>query len=219
MRGTYAVSGIVIALVAALAVPSGPARAQANPAHTHVGHIVTGFPAAPGGRGLLPAAIAEADIAIQHAGLGLRDPANLAAMKTHAGHVLHTMDPSQATAGPGLGFGVKPAAQAIAQHIGLASSSQGASQAVQTHATHVGASARTVVARADQIIDLARRVQAAETPAAASVLLTEMQTVAQQLKAGRDANGNGQVGWEEGEGGLDMITTHMGLLTRAEGID
>lgn len=219
MRGRVAMIGTSIALAGALALPSGGVEAQANPSHTHIGHVLNGFPAAPEGRGLLPTALAEADVAIQHAGLALRDPANLQALQLHAGHVLHAVDPTQATSGPGLGFGVKQAAQAVAQHIGLAASSQGASQNVQTHAMHVGASARTVVARADEIVALARRVQAATAAAEASTLMTQIQTLAQQVKAGRDADGNGQIGWQEGEGGLDQVTQHMGLLTRAEGID
>ena len=35
---------------------------------------------------------------------------------------------------------------------------------------------------------------------------------------GTDANEDGRVGWQEGEGGLAQATTHMGLIKRAEGL-
>jgi len=216
MFWNYAAAGIVVALGAI--VSASGLQAQANPVHTHIGHVATGFPAAPEGRSLLATAVAEADVAIQHAGLALRDPANLAMMKTHAGHVLHAVDPGQGTAGPSLGFGVRQAADGIAQHIGLAAGSQGASPAVGTHSGHISASARTVSQRANRIAALAGGVQVATTAEQAATLLREMQTLSQQLKSGVDADGNGTVGWQEGEGGLDQVTTHLGLLTQAEGL-
>ena len=218
MRANYAAAGIPIVVAMGMIVSAGALHAQANPAHTHIGHVASGFPAAPDGRGLLAAAVAEADVAIQHAGLALRDPANLEGMKTHAGHVLHAIDPSQASAGPGLGFGVKQASEGIAQHMGLAASAEGASGAVRTHNTHIGAAARTVAQRADRVAELARQIQAATTADQAAPLVQELQTVAQQLKTGQDADGNGTVGWQEGEGGLDQATQHVGLLTEAEGL-
>ena len=191
----------------------------ANPAHTHIGHVHAGFPATPDGQGLLPAAIAEAGVVAQHIRLAANDLTNLQGMQNHAGHVLHALDPSIQANGPGLGFGLKRAADGIAQHIGLAAGSEGASQAVQTHAGHVGASARTVSQRADQLIEMAQRVRSAPDYTTAGNIIEQMQALAGQVTTGQDADGNGSVGWQEGEGGLDQITTHMGLMTRAEGID
>jgi hypothetical protein len=84
---------------------------------------------------------------------------------------------------------------------------------------HVAASARTVSQRADEVAELAARVQAAANASDAAALVQEMQTVAQQLVTGRDADGNGQVGWQEGEGGLAQVEQHMGFLTAGEGLD
>ena len=39
-------------------------------------------------------AMAEARVAVQHAGLAARNPANLDAMKLHAGHVINAVDPT-----------------------------------------------------------------------------------------------------------------------------
>ena len=74
---------------------------QANAAHTHIGHVMDGWGDTPDGQGLLPAAIAEATIAAQHAAFAAKDPSNLDAMKLHAAHVLQSVDPEQISNGPG----------------------------------------------------------------------------------------------------------------------
>jgi hypothetical protein len=203
--------------VAAIGGPT-PTLAQANPAHTHVGHVTSGFPAAPDGQGLLPTALAEARTAAQHAELAARDLANLEAMKQHVGHVLHALDPDEASQGPGAGFGVRRAAEGIAQHIGLAAGSDGASQNVSTHGGHVAAAARTVAQRAEEAIEVAKGVQAAGTAAEAAPLVERLRTLTGELIAGRDANDDGRITWEEGEGGLEHVEQHMGLLARGEGL-
>ena len=111
--------------------------------------MTDGWHDTPDGQGLLPAAIAEARIAAQHAALAAKDPANLDAMKLHSAHVLHAVDPEQIENGPGLGYGVKKAAAGAAQHIMAASNAEGASDAVKAHANHVATSAQNTVSRAD----------------------------------------------------------------------
>jgi len=206
-----------VVVVAAVLVPAS-VEAQANPAHTHVGHVMDGFSGTPNGQGLLPTAQAEAAIAAQHAGFAARDPENLAAMKQHAGHVLHALDPSRIAQGPGLGYGVKRAAEGIAAHIGLAGSSDGASANVGTHGQHVAASARTVAARADEAIELALRIEAATTAAEAAPLVAQLHALTTHIVEGHDANGDGRVTWEEGEGGLQHVEQHMNLLRSAEAL-
>ena len=192
---------------------------QGNAAHTHIGHVADGWRDTPDGQGFLPTAVAEAKIAAQHAGLAAADPANLDSMKRHTGHVLHAVDPSAVDGGPGLGYGVKQAAEGAAKHIEAAASSDGASQAVTTHATHVATSATNTVARADEIVALAGRIQAATSADAAAPLVAELNTLAMQLVDGNDANGDGNVGWQEGEGGLAQAERHLGLMKAAEGLD
>jgi hypothetical protein len=42
--------------------------------------------------------------------------------------------------------------------------------------------------------------------------------VTAQLISGEDADGDGQVSWREGEGGLEQAEQHMGFLLRGEGL-
>lgn len=204
-------------LVLAGLVPAAATAQQASPAHAHMGHALDGFRDTPDSQGLLPAALAEAQVAVTHAGLAARDPGNLDAMKLHTRHVLHAVDASQIDAGPGAGYGVKKAASGAAQHIELAARAEGASDNVKTHATHIATSARNAVARADRIVELAKQVEAAASAAAAAPLVAEINTLAQQIVAGVDANGDGRIGWQEGEGGLETAATHGGLMKRGEG--
>jgi len=211
-------ANVTIAVLSGLALFGGAAAAQSNPAHTHMGHVADGFRGTPEGQGLLPTAIAEAEIAARHAGLAARDPSNLEAMQNHTRHVLHAIDPSTVESGPGLGYGVKPAATGVSRHIELAASAEGASENVSTHATHVSTAAGNVVTRSDRIIELGNQILAATSASDAAPLLEELNAVAQQLIPGTDANGDGRTGWQEGEGGLEQAQTHMGLMQRGEGI-
>ena len=215
-RASYAGLAVVFALVA---VFSGASLvAQQGAGHNHIGHVLDGWSDTPGGEGFLPAAIAEARIAAQHASLAAKDPSNLDAMKRHAAHVLHAVDPEQIENGPGLGYGVKKAAAGAAQHIQAAANSDGASDAVKTHANHVATSAQNTVTRADEIVMLAQKIAMANSAADASRMVGELNMLAQQLLSGKDANGDGRTGWQEGEGGLEVAQTHGNLMKQAEGL-
>jgi hypothetical protein len=194
--------------------PGNAAGGQGNP---HVGHVVNAFNDTPNGQGLLPVALAEARIAAQHAALAARNTSDLDAMKLHAGHVLHAVDPTAAATGPGQGYGVKKAAAAVAAHIELAARAQGASQAVSTHAMHIATSARNTVQRADRVVALVKQIQAASTAEEAAGLINQLVPLTEQLIAGADANADGRIGWQEGEGGLQHVEEHVNLLLKAEG--
>lgn len=193
----------------AVKVPPGPVG-------VHLGHIVNAFAEAPMGMGLLPTAMAEARIAVQHAALAARNPTNLDAMKLHAGHVINAIDPTVVDKGPGLGYGVKKAAQGIATHIELAAKAPGASKNVVTHSEHIAAAARNSVQRSDQIVALAKQIQAASSAADAASLVNQLVSLTNELVAGKDLNADGRVGLEPGEGGLQQCDQHIKLLLAGE---
>lgn len=196
----------------AVKVPPGPVG-------VHIGHIVNAFAEAPMGQGLLPTAMAEARIAVQHAALAARNPGNLDAMKLHAGHVINAIDPTVVDKGPGLGYGVKKAAQGIAAHIELAAKAPGASKNVEMHAEHVAAAARNSVQRSDAIVALAKQIQAATSAAEAAALVNQLVSLTNELVAGKDVNADGRVGTEPGEGGLQQCDEHIKLLLAGEKLD
>ena len=115
--------GCLTSFVIVLVAPDRRAgSAQADMLQTHIGHIMESFKDTPKQQGLLPTALEEAKIATQHAALALKSKDNLDQMKLHAGHVIHAVDPTIEAKGPGLGYGVKKAAQSVAQHVELAAS-------------------------------------------------------------------------------------------------
>jgi hypothetical protein len=193
------------ARAAVLSVPPGPAG-------VHIGHVVNSFSETPTLQGLLPAAIAEARIAVQHAMLAGRQPNNLDYMKTHAGHVIHALDPKVITMGPGLGYGVTKGAAGTATHIDLAAAAQGASPAVVMHAKHIATAARSVSERAGAALVIAQKVMAATTPAEAAALVSALTSAVEQLIAGVDLNGDGRISWDQGEGGLQQAEEHVKLM-------
>ena len=214
-------TGFVVALAAGVIGAGGlgaPAIAGQNAAHNHIGHVTDKWNDTPDMAGLLPTAVSEAQIAARHASLAAKDPANLDAIKLHTAHVLHAVDPSRIESGPGQGYGVRRAAEGAAKHIMAAASSDGASGAVKAHSEHVATSAQNTVARADEIVMLAQKIEMAESAADASALVGELNTLAQQLLGGVDANEDGRIGWQEGEGGLEVAETHANLMKQAEGL-
>lgn len=170
--------------------------------------VAAGGQGTPGGKGLLPTAIAEAKIVVQHAGFAASRPGDLAWMKMHTRHVLHAVDPSVEARGPGLGFGVMEAARELSQPINFASHSDEASQNVPTHAGHVATTAGNTVIRAQEIVALGKKVLAARGAPQAAPLVQQIKALSEQLLLGVDANGDGIITWQEGEGSLNETWGH-----------
>lgn len=183
----------------------------------HIGHVIQAFGDTPKGQGLLPTAIAEAKIAAQHAEIAAKNTDNLKAMQMHAGHVINAIDPTIEKTGPGLGYGVKKATQGVIMHIQLAAKAPGASKNVITHAGHVVVSAQNTLERCDEAIALAQKIQAATSASDAAALVSQLASVTEQLYSGVDANNDGRITWDKGEGGLQQADEHMQMMIKGEG--
>lgn len=209
------------AALAAIALGSTVAGQQApaaNAAHVHIGHVMTMWKDTPDMQGFLPVAVADAKVAMAHAGFMQKAPDNLDSVKLHAGHVLHALDPSVEPKGPGSGYGVKRASAGALQHIQFAAKSDGASKNVQTHAAHVSASLGNVTQWTDEAIATAQKIRAASSAAEAAPLVAELIAQTNGIANGVDANNDGSIGWQTGEGGLAQAQAHMGLMMKGEGL-
>ncbi|MEH6470362.1 MAG: hypothetical protein V7752_03855 [Halopseudomonas sp.] len=194
------------------------ANAENNLSHAHMGHVTTAWSDTPDGKGFLPVAIAEAKTAAQHAGFAASKPNDLAWMQTHTKHVLHAVDPSVEPKGPGLGYGVIKAAAGAAKHINAAAMSDGASQNVAAHSVHVATASQNTVDRAKQIVVLGAQLMAATSAAEAAPLVEQIKQLSDALLAGVDANGDGTISWQQGEGGLSEAQKHIGFMVKGEGL-
>jgi hypothetical protein len=190
------------------------ANLPAGQVGVHIGHVVNSFNDTPNMMGLLPLATAEASVAAQHAMLAARATTNLDQMKLHAGHVINAIDPTIIATGPGRGYGLKRAATGVATHIELAAKAPGASPNVVLHSQHIATASRNTVQRADSMLAIAKRIQAATTADEAAKLVNQLASLAPQLMAGMDVNNDGRITWEEG--GLQIAQDHMNLMLQAE---
>jgi len=93
---------------------------------------------------------------------------------------------------------------------------QGASVNVQTHANHIATCARNTIVRADSMIAIAQRIQAATDAADAAKLMNQLVSLGNQLVAGFDANADGRITTQEGEGGLQQAEEHVQLMLAGE---
>jgi len=191
-----------------------PSREQMPP---HVGHVATGFGSAPNGKGLAATTSTESGIAVLHANFAAGDLSDLAAMRRHASHVLHALNPAEGSRGPGLGYGLIRAAEDVATHVELAANAQGASTSLRTHTQHVATIARSVAQRAGEAAAVARQLQEAPSIRRASPLVAELRLLMYQISEGGDLNGDGELSLD-GEAGVQQLEAHVYLLLVGEGL-
>jgi hypothetical protein len=215
-------------------VPTAAAQQPANPAHAHIGHVMTSWKDTPEMKGFLPTALADAQIAQEQAHMADLE-GRINDFILYAGYVLNALDPSPETKEllktaytrlpntreievPGSGYGVKRAVAGALQHVQLAAKAEGASESVKTHAAHVSASLENVAKWTDQAIAAAQKILIAKNVAEGQPLVTELEELTGYINAGFDANNDGQIGWQTGEGGLSQARTHMRLMMKGEGL-
>lgn len=210
-------------MMAALAVSAAAygAAAQAagkNMVHVHIGHVSNSWMDTPGKQGLLPTAMAEANVAATHAGLAVKKMDDLKWLKTHTRHILHAVNPDSEAKGPGAGYGVHKAAAGSAKHITGAAKADGASKYIKTHSVHVATASKNVVSWSGDIVDLGRKLLASDDVGNAAGLMKKIQALSVRLMDGHDANGDGKVTWHNGEGGLREAAKHLGFMRKDEGL-
>lgn len=189
------VSWVSLLAAAAFWLFTGLAAAQSQ---VHMGHITESWGDTPGKVGLLTILEQEAKIAAQHAEYGKGNAA------THMPHVRHAIDAASEGGGPGKGYGVIKAALGVAAHMKFAAESPDASEGVKMHSVHVITSANNVAAWAKQVMEMSK-----DTSSASMAKIADM---TKWIVEGHDANGDGKVGWQEGEGGIAQIKQHLGFI-------
>ncbi len=211
------------------------AQTPANPVHAHIGHVMTSWKDTPESKGFLPTAIADAQVAMEQV-----ERADLEGrindFVLYGGYVLNALDPGADTQAllkkayarlpanyvkievPGTGYGIKRGVEGALQHVQLAAKSEGASDNVKTHAAHVTASLENVAKWTDEAIATARKLIMAADVGGGQILVDELTAQIGQIAIGTDANGDGQTGWQAGEGGLRQANTHMRLMMKGEGM-
>ena len=175
-------------------------KAEAIPAHLHLGHVMTNWRDTPGSRGFLPVATGEARVAVQHARLAAK-AASIDEIKLHVGHVLHALDPTIDPEGPGAGYGVRKAAAGAQQHLDLAAKAEGASETLLAAAAPVSAALSNVLRAVDAAVVVGQKAKAATDTADATRIAGELAALVVQI-----------------DDGLEPAETRMTELLKAEGL-
>lgn len=183
-------------------------------ARTALAYVTDASPDTPGGMGLLQVARQEAEIALQHARLAGRDSTDLANMTRHVAHVLHALDPTEVGAGPGLGYGVRPAARAMTTRIREAARVGAVPGMLRFHAPIAVQAARGADARATEAVTVARSVQRAASVAEGRRLVRRLVEVVRTMTHGSDGDSDGRIGHTEEESGLAQVAHHLELVRR-----
>jgi hypothetical protein len=176
---------------------AGGAFAQS---HDHMGHIMDSFGDTPGKVGLLAILEQEAKTAADHAGYGKSNPS------AHMPHVRNALDPKTEPNGPGKGYGVIRAAETLIAHMDMARKAPDASDSLKMHSEHVITSAKNVAGWAKQAMEKSKDTSAKS--------MDEIAQLTQWILNGRDANGDGKISWQEGEGGIAQMKQHLGFVDK-----
>lgn len=183
-------------------------------ARAALAYVTDASPDTPGGMGLLQVARQEAEIALQHVRLAERDSTDLASMTRHVAHVLHALDPTEVGAGPGLGYGVRPAARAMTTRLQEAARVEAVPGVLRFHAPIAVQAARGADARATEAVTVARSVQRAASAAEGRRLVRRLAEVVRTMTYGSDGDSDGRIGHTEEESGLAQVAYHLELMRR-----
>lgn len=174
---------IAVAL-AAFSFESDDATAQQPDAtRSRLATLFVATAATPGGNGLLPAAIAEARIALSQAVLAEKASGDLVAMQRAATNVLHAVDPALVPDGAGMGLGVRPAvSQLISQLNAMGAESTESDVAYAT--PKALAAALMAQAATDALIGAAQQLRNSSTATEAEPLARQMRQLASDVLVG-----------------------------------
>jgi hypothetical protein len=128
--------------------------------------------------------------------------ASLDDIKTHAGHVMHALDPAVEPKGPGAGYGVKNAVTGALQHLEFAAKADGATIVVTTNAISSRAPLMNALKYVDQAGLVVQRIRAATDMADALRLAADLAAWTRRIR----------------DDGLQPVQASMDLILKAEGL-
>ena len=205
-------------ITSVVAIDSAQPRIVPNEVVVVLAYLLDGYADTPDGMGIIPTGMAEATLATKYVRLAGRDSTDLSNMVRNMAHVLHAIDPSEVASGFGLGYGVKRAVEEMLIQAEVVVAVEGLSDSVLSHIRHVPIAAYSALAKADEAIALARRIERATTPGEALSQIEDLAALIRAMAWGSDSDRDGRIGYSDGEAGLAQATYHLKLLRAMEGI-
>lgn len=169
-------------------------------------------------RGLFDVARTEAAIARRHTQAALRET-DLATMKTQVAAAVNAIDPGLVASGPGLGTGLRPALLEAVDQLLAVQRAQPQDPDVALRATAASVAGQTALMRTDEALQEARDALAAQSTSEAIPALVRLDTLLARVVAGQDADGDGEIGWNLGEGGIQQAWSFTRQMAIAEGLE
>lgn len=168
-------------------------------------------------RGAFDLARTNAALAQRHAKAALRQT-DLAAMKAEVAAAAHAIDPSLVSQGPAVGPGLRPALAAAVERL-LALQAAGGEGEAGLRATAASVAGQTALMRTDEALREARGALAAASTSQAIPSLVRLDDLLNRIQAGQDVDGDGQVSWNQGEGGIQQAWSFTRQMAIAEGVE
>jgi hypothetical protein len=204
--------GILVGLMFATLALGVTVSAQDTAAYTRaqLSTMLTAASGTPQGKGVLTTALADAKTAAIEAAAAERASNDLLAMRLRAGIVLAALDPALSKTVTGT-YGVRPAVQAVVQQLTLLRAADTKADAVRMVPAALTA-AQNALRWCDGAIDLAQRMQSAQTAKEASALAPQLTTLIRQLAAGTNTSTEPHPIPSAADGGLLYVQLQMQML-------
>ncbi|MEW5726988.1 MAG: hypothetical protein AB1918_04105 [Pseudomonadota bacterium] len=197
----------VIALVVSLLSPSFPVAQEQAP--DLAGLLVE--------RGAFDLARTNAALAQRHTKAALRQT-DLAAMKAEVVAAVHAIDPSLVPQGAAVGPGLRSALAAAVERL-LALQATGGEGEAGLRATAASVAGQTALMRTDEALREAWGALAAASTSQAIPSLVRLDDQLNRIQVGQDVDGDGQVSWNQGEGGIQQAWSFTRQMAIAEGVE
>jgi hypothetical protein len=218
MRSFFVLFAVILVL------PGCATKRPPTVAHTHIGHVLTGWHDTPNKEGLFVAASKAAADAVRAAESAAKVGSSTTGTKASVALVIESTDPAFEYAGKkkgaqqtGTRYGVKNALEAAVHHVEYATTSPDASPNIKSSAPKFASRANFVLERCDLTTALGDRIlrllsgKKAVSPNDIRPILEELVRLTRANEAGDDSNGDGVVGSVPEEFGLKQV--HKDLMT------
>jgi hypothetical protein len=176
-------------------------------AHVHLGHALTGVHVTPNREGYLVLAQEQA----QTASTQSRQAQGSATLADMQGHIVVALEATSSQDK----FGLQQSLMLASNHIAFAATSDDATANVRDSAPVFARDIRRVIERCELITLLARDVAASRTKEEAAISVDEIVKLTLANAQGDDANGNGNVGDDPAEFGIQQLRGEFdGMIAR-----
>lgn len=185
-------------------------------AHTHLGHMMTGWPDTPGQKGLFSTAEDFAKKALANAESADKEKNNIVSKKNFVAQVIQDTKPSAQGSDGKYQYGVKNATEMAMHHLQFAATSPDASENLVDSAKQFEKDYEAVIKRCDIIALLGEAILASQSESEINALSDQLLKQVRANLDGDDSDGDGKVGSSVSEYGLKQLSQEFSEMIKRE---